>query len=299
MPGRSPSLIGSVSVGDIDWTNLQDNWREQDAEWLQERGVARVATTPSAETNLINKNAGRVFYSESNKVLYVSIGTGYKTVVASDALVATDTNTTVTLSVSGQSGFVFTKTGGVSISALTATSLTSTTATITNIIGTAGSGTFKTTSAGVEVDTTGSNKVTLTTGSAGLLVDSPVSVTGGITTSASSTFSGGLSASGTAALTNATVSGTLSVGGNLTGAAGSFSTGTFSGTITAPTINAASGADLTLAIRSGRAIRVTSPTVADANIYYGASGTSIRNAWVVYGSDPGVANVPEGTIWIT
>jgi hypothetical protein len=69
---------------------------------------------------------------------------------------------------------------------------------------------------------------------------------------------------------------------------------------TTPTIQSATAKDLTVTVPAAQAIRLLAASSTDTyanNIYYGS--TSVRNAWVVYGSDPGVANVPEGTIWIS
>lgn len=305
MPGQNPSVIGTANVGDIDWIDLQNNWRQADAEWLQERSIVRVTTTPAAETTLINTNAGRVFYSVADGRLVVSVGSGnYKNVMASDGLVVADTSTTVTLSISGQSGFTFTKaTGAVSIANLSiSTALTATSATVTNLTARAGSNTsgLRATTSGVEINTSGSHNVVLTTSASGLVSDTGISVpsvatSGAVTVGANLTVSAG----GVTSLRNTTITGTLSVSStlNVTGAttlgAVSMATGNASTSLTTPLLRSDTGDDLTINASSGQAIRSTS------NIFWGNSST-IRNAWVIYsGSDPGVNNVPEGTIWIS
>lgn len=303
MAGRPNTYIGTGSIGDIDWIDLENNWRQADAEWLQERGVTRVSTTPAAETNLNGMSTGRVFFSVSEDRLYLKTSSGYTNPLQSEFLVATDTSTTVTLGISSKTpNITFNKdTGAVSTSSLTATSLSSSAATITAITSTAGSNAngFRTTASGVEINTTGSNLITLTTGAAGLIVSGGISVGasaavssnltvgGTITVTGLSTLNGGLTVSGSTSLAATTVSTTLSVTGATT-----VSTIAASTSVQTPLITSATGADITLTPATGRAIRTS------ADFYYGA-GTTVRNAWVVYGADPGVGNVPEGTIWIS
>lgn len=307
MAGHSPSAIGTEVTGEIDWVNLQNNWRAEDAEWLQERSIVRISTAaPGDATDLISTTIpdGRVFYSSNTKKLIVRANTTNKSVLASDSLMLTDGASTVTLSVTSGSSpatITFTKsTGALSIDTMSVTSLTATTATVTtlsptnltvtNLTATTASGTLKSTSAGLELETTGTagNKVTLTTAasSGGLVSDKGFSVTtGGITVTAGGVTitAGGLSvAAGTTAVQA------------LTATSASAGTVTATTSVTAPLLQSGSGADLTLTAASGQALRVT-----NAAFYYGASGTTIKNAWVVYGTDPGVANVPEGTIWIS
>lgn len=307
MPGRNPSAIGTETTGEIDWVDLQNNWRAVDAEWLQERSIVRVSTAaPGDETNLISGTIadGRVFYSTNSKKLVVRANSTNKAVLASDSLMLTDGTSTVTLSVptgSAPATLTFTKsTGAIGVDTLSVTTLSATTATITtlsptnltvtNLTATAASGTLKSTSSGVEIETTGTagNKVTLTTAAsaAGLVSDKGFSVTaGGITVTAGglTVTAGGISvASGTTAVQA------------LTATSAAVTTATASTSVTTPLVQSGSGADLTLTAASGQALRVT-----NANFYYGASGTGTKNAWVVYGADPGVSTVPEGTIWIS
>jgi hypothetical protein len=64
---------------------------------------------------------------------------------------------------------------------------------------------------------------------------------------------------------------------------------------TNPSVLSATGKDLIFNAASSQAIRTTS------NFYYGTSGTTTKNAWVIYQSSgtPTVGDYPEGTIWIS
>lgn len=307
MSGRTTGTIGASQSGDIDYVDLSDNWRAFDGEWLQERSVIRVATdVPNVATDFLsNLNAGRVFYSVASGRVIISNGSGvFKKVVASDALVAVDDPTTVSFGIDGQPGFVFTKSSGAAvIAALTVTVLTAPTANITALTAAAGSGSLATNVGGVDINTTasGTNKVTLTTGSGKLLINKPVDVTGVITSSAGivavgATLSAGLTG------TTAAFSSTLSVGGVSTLAAVTATTVDASGTIKTANLQAPASSDIYITTVAGKTLRFVSSSVAEANYYYGSAAITAatpRLAFVVYGSDPGVANVPEGTIWVS
>jgi hypothetical protein len=62
-----------------------------------------------------------------------------------------------------------------------------------------------------------------------------------------------------------------------------------------PSVLSDTGKDLILNAASGQSVRTTS------NFYYGTSGTTTKNAWVIYQSSgtPTVGDYPEGTIWIS
>jgi hypothetical protein len=307
MSARTTSAIGSSQAGDIDWVDLENNWRAQDSEWLQERSIVRVATdVPNIGTDfLFNLNAGRVFYSVAGAKLLLSVGGGViKKVMASDALVATDAPTTVFFGIDGQPGITFTKaTGAAVIAALTVTTLTAPTLNTTTFTAAAGTGSLATNVSGVDINTTasGANKVTLTTGSGKLLINKPVDVTGAITSTAglsgtTGTFSGALAA------VSAAISGTLSVGGASTLAAVTATTVDASGTIKTPNLQAPAATDIYVTTVAGKTLRFVSSSVAESNYYYGSAAVTAatpRLAFVVYGSDPGVGNVPEGTLWVS
>lgn len=339
MAGR-PTGDSPDQYGDVDWVDLSDNWTAAYAERIQERGVARVTNTPPSLTLdfLSNIAAGRLFFNTSTKALLISTDgtdTGIKTALISNALTATDSSTTVTLSINGQPGFTFTKSSGaVSIASMTIGSLSSTAG---------ASGTFQTTSSGVEINTTGSNNIVLTTGASGLAVSGglttggSVAITGGLTTTTASTLGAGLTVSsgnltvssgtltvsagstsvqaltvnttlgvtGAATLSNTlgvtgatTLSSTLAVTGAVTGSStAQFTTGTFTGLVS-PALTSPSGSDITVTIPTGRAVRWTAADgAAGVDVYY--ANTAARMAFVVTGTSLTATDYPEGTIWIS
>ena len=314
--------------GDIDWADLTNNWFAADAEWIQSRSVVRVADSVPTEGEVppANNAVGRVFFSNSLQSLLINVTGGYHRVASSHNIGITDSGITSELKLitgAGGTGITF-STSGVGLGSTTVSTLTVTGATnlngyLTAKAGEASGAVVTTSSSGVTINTTGSNAVVLTTASDGLNVNSSIRITGSgaLSVGGNTTLTGTLNVTGTSTIaglsaSSSAVSGNSTVGGTLTStgivnANGGISTAaitasglvTSAGLTTSGVITSTSGTDVRLAIPAGRTLRIYAPTIADANIYYGASGTSIRNAWVVYGTDPGVANVPEGTIWIT
>lgn len=149
--------------GDLNWTDLSDNWRDADATWLQERSIVRVTTTPptvgSATGNVANVTAGRVFYDITAGKLTLSLGSSYKNILASANLnPALDSSTDVVLKVDGASYGITLKSG--------------TTPIVLDRINT------------LKVDTTGSNLAQLTTSTSvdtatTVEIDKPIKVTAG------------------------------------------------------------------------------------------------------------------------
>lgn len=272
------------ATGDCDWQDVTNNWRDADATWLQERSIARVATTPTAETALVNTNEGRVFYSIADTSLYLSTtGAAPFSRVLSSKTLQTDDSTSgqAKFGVSGHlpGGLVFdTATGNVTIGNLTVTSLTGISTLVVGQVQATGS---------VEVGTnlildSGASNVVLSASGTTLVV-AGAGVTAVLVTATNANVTGGLTVGGTTALgATVTASGTVTVNTS----------------VTTPRLAAKAGGDLTIAGVAGRNVLFTAPTLADANFYYGTS-SGPRLAWmVVNAADPGVANVPEGTIWI-
>jgi hypothetical protein len=313
--------------GDTDWEDFTNNWFASDAEWIQSRSVIRISGSipTEGEVPAASNAVGRVFFSNSLLSLLINVTGGYHRVASSHNIGITDTGTNAELKLitgAGGTGISF-STSGVGLGSTTVSTLTVTGATTLNGYLTAKAGeatgaVVTTSSSGVTINTTGSNPVILTTASNGLNVNSSIRITGSgalsvagntaltgtLGVSGASTLAG-LSATSSAVSGNSTVGGTFTSTGLVTANSGvSTTTVTASGLIesagltTSGVITSTSGTDVRLAIPAGRTLRIYAPTIADANIYYG-SANNIRNAWVVYGTDPGVANVPEGTIWIT
>jgi hypothetical protein len=319
----------SGGYGDVDWIDLTSNWYASDAEWLQSRSIVRIAGTAPLTTEVptANNAVGRVFFSDSVQSLVINLTGGYHRVASSGNVGITDSGSSAELKlISGLTGTGITfSSSGVSLgttavtSTLTVTGATTLNGYLTAKAGEATGAVVTTSSSGVTINTTGSNAVVLTTAADGLNVNSSIRITSGgaLSVAGNTSLAGtlnvtgtstiaGLSASSSAVSGNSTVGGTLTVTTGLVTAGGGISTTaitasglvTSAGLTTSGIITSSSSTDLRLAIPSGRALRISAPTIGDANIYYGSLNT-IRNAWVVYGADPGVANVPEGTIWIT
>lgn len=317
------ATIPSSGLGDVDWVDLQDNWRDADATWIQERSIVRVSgATPTvgvldgSSGNVAVAAEGRVFYSTSSKSLLVTVSSTptYKTVVMSDHISISDGASTSEIKATDASagtGIVINNTtGAISFGPSTFNSTVSVTGATTlsgYLSALAGSsGTISTSSSGFTINTSGSNAVVLTTSASGLGIGSSVVVTGSLSTTTSITAGNGLTVTtGTAALGVTTVSSTLTISGATSAAAI-----TASGLVTAnanitvggttPTIQSASSKDLTITVPASQSLRLSAASSSDANanrIYY--ANTTAQNAWIVYGSDPGVGNVPEGTIWIS
>jgi hypothetical protein len=315
--------------GDTDWADFTNNWFASDAEWIQSRSVIRIAgSAPTVgEVPAASNAVGRVFFSNSLQSLIINVTSGYHRVASSHNIGITDgvgTNAELKLiSGAGGTGISFSSAGvtlGVTTfsSTLTVTGATTLNGYLTAKAGEATGAVVTTSSSGVTINTTGSNPVILTTASNGLNVNSSIRITGSgaLSVAGNTALTGTLSVSGASTLaglsaTSSAVSGNSTVGGTFTStglvtASNGVTTTTITasgaaesaGLTTSGVITSTTSTDLRLSIPSGRALRISAPTIGDANIYYG-SANNIRNAWVVYGTDPGVSNVPEGTIWIT
>lgn len=299
-------------LGDADWTDLQDNWRDVDATWLQERSIIRVSgATPTVGTingtngNVAAADEGRVFYSATSKALLVAVSSTptYKTVTMSNNLTIVDGATTSEIKASaGANGTGITinnTTGALSLGPSSFTGAISSNDYLTSLkAGSAGS--ISTSASGFTINTSGSDAVNLTTSASGLGVSASVVITGALSTTTSATVGNGLTVTaggltvtaGTTSLQATTVGTTLTVTGATTAAAI-----TASGLITAGAGVTVTGAvqssasnDLVVAASSGQTIRTIS------NFVFGdtapGKNTNIKNAWSIYSTtDPAVASV--------
>lgn len=57
------------TLGKADWTDYQDYWRDDDAEWLQERSILRYATTAARTTEWPSPAPGQVTYNQATDQL--------------------------------------------------------------------------------------------------------------------------------------------------------------------------------------------------------------------------------------
>lgn len=312
------------------WSNYEDYWREEDAKWLQERAILRYTSAAARTTDYPSPTFGQVTYREDalganidRLEMYSKQHTAWVPLLMLANITSTqDTTAGVALShkLAGGKGIVFQPTQTVfdlpiSITAIGVPALA---ATNMNIAG----GALTADATGVTIKT-GTKTAKLTTTATDLVSDTPISAPG-------LTVSGGAFTAGTVAgtLSSLTVTNALTAGVNSSIASVMFRSGAyteaaagyvsqagyFRGDGNGPLItqrNTSSGAigvsslslnsaDLfatggnfymnsTLLIRGGKAIN-----------YYDAAG-NFRGyiAPNIYGADPGVNNVPDGTIWIS
>jgi len=190
------------------WTDFVDNWRAVDAHWFRAR-VVNVFDNAAARTTALSSNTpiiGALTYLQDVDSLEMYKSTGAWESVRYPNLAVTSDSTTVQLRRTGAgAGISLQSDGYAAIEKLNA-----------------GLGALNVTSTAAALKT-GAKTVTLTTDATQLLVDSPVRVTGALTTT------GALSAPSlalTGALTSATVTATGAVTGATTVATGQASGGT-------------------------------------------------------------------------
>jgi hypothetical protein len=190
------STVGSLTPASETWPVWQDfvdNWRAVDAHWFRAR-VVNMFDSATARTNAaMTPLAGSLSYLQDIDSLEMYKSSGAWESVRYPNLTVSSDSTTITLRRTGAgSGLVLDNTGYANIEKLNAG------LGVLNVISTGA--TFK----------TGTKAVTLTTDTAQLLIDSPVRITGALSTT------GALSAPSlalTGALTSATVTATGQVQG--------------------------------------------------------------------------------------
>jgi hypothetical protein len=322
--------IPDVQYGRGDWQDYISNWREKDAEWIQERTILRYATPTARSTDWSAPRAGHVTYNGLSDRLEMFSGLRsswvgilmfqYLTSIKDDA-------TAVNISHTASGG------KGINIGP----SLTS----LDNPLNVMGS-VLAVDGTGVTVKT-GAKTAKLTTDANNLISDTPVSAPGFIT-------AGALTATGNITGASATLTGTLTVpnislSGTLTGGVLNGTSGLIGGvTLGSNTVQPGGGAtggmqsnqghfygDGTSAVMRQRPalggtwsptfVQVTAnnvvvgggaPQFFDVNPtmrYYGGKGIQWMNAggtlqaWispVIYAaSDPGATNFPDGTLWLS
>jgi hypothetical protein len=305
------------------WTNYEDYWREEDAKWMQERAILRYTSAAARSTDYPSPTFGHVTYREDalgagidRLEMYSKQFNAWTPILMWANLTSTvDTTAAVAIShkLAGGKGIIFQPTQTVFDNPVNVTATGTPALTVTNI--NIAGGVLTADATGVSIKT-GAKTAKLTTTATDLVSDTPLSVPG-LTVSA-----GALTASAVAAtfsavtVTNALTAGSASVGGvaiasnkvtastGLDSQSGSFygdgnsalmrhssRTGSYVQTTAADIIVNGGNCYMnsTLLIRGGKAIN-----------YYDAAG-NFRGyiAPNIYGGDPGVGNVPDGTIWIS
>ena len=319
------SIVEPLPVGGYgkaDWVDYSNYWREGDAEWLMERSVLRYADATARTAQWPTPKFGHVTYNEATDRLetFSKVANAWSTVQQYVNLVSTqDTTGGVAIShkTAGSKGIIFEP---------TRTQLDNPIWVMGGVLGVDGTG--------VTVKT-GAKTVKLTTNATDLVSDSPIS---GTTLTLSGTLTGvNATLSGTLTSPNIAMSGTLT-GGVLNGTSGTIGgIGIASNIITIPAgglganaagIQASQGyfyGDANGALirqRTSAGVAPGAPYVQVTSSIVGLNGTTVEfvgqpkvlsnrsvqyvttaglmngGPVIVQTSDPGVANVPEGTIWI-
>jgi hypothetical protein len=329
--------IPDVQYGRGNWADYISNWREKDAEWLQERTILRYPTAAARQTDWgATPRAGLVTYNDTTKSLEMYRGTGtpgaetlptgwVRSLMFQYLTSVQDAVAGVNISHTGAAGkgATFTPTAVLIDLPLTNGALTTT----PNNIG---------------VQTPTFKKALLTTNATELLSDTPL-VAPSVRLSGTGTV---LDATGKAVVVGALTAASLALGSGVLNTTGAVSTGALtSGPISAPSMTIAGGSTINgvvfnpnwvgasggfvsgsgffrgespggiasgvLSYRDPGTGAVAVPQLTADNDYIrirGGRGVAWHNAagthtsWIspviVSGSDPGAANYPDGTIWI-
>jgi len=212
MPGATLPSTDSL----VTWTDNTDNWRAQDADFLQRRSILRFSTSSAKITalgpslSIPSPSAGQaVFVSQTNSLEYLDSTSTWRTVNAFKNATFDDTSTSFGVRLSSDATNPLTLESG-------------------KVVLGSNRG-LVVTGSSVQIKT-GSATATLTTNSTTLLFDTPISVP--------SASLGAVTATGVNAGSGAVSSGTLSVTGQAT--VGSLTSGaTTLGTTTAASVSAA------------------------------------------------------------
>ena len=299
MPGATLSNPNGVTT----WTNNVDNWRSEDADYLQRRSVMRFANSSTRTAALgASPTRGQVSYLESTDDISYADSTGaWRTLTAFRFLATSDTSTSVGLRISSDGSTTLAiEPGRIALGASRFLIVDGTSVKIK----------------------TGATTANLTTDATALVSDvqfkAPTAgITGALTT-------GSIANSGTLSTASLTASGnvganTLSVSGTSSLAAVTAASLASSGTVSGPTVTATTtlnGGNLRLAgIRLNNSTGTTGYVDIDntvtaggtnivlipasmAPVRYGSVSGPPMTVTVVSATDPGVANYPEGAIWI-
>jgi hypothetical protein len=321
--------------GKADWVDYTSYWREGDAEWLMERSVLRFASKEDRATQYSNPKFGQVTYNESSLGVGLDRAEMYSKqhnawvplLMLANITSTQDDSTGVALShkLAGGKGVI------LGPGSPAGTGLVAFSAPIDVL-----NGVLTVKSDGMTLKV-GSKSVKLTTDATSLVSDSPVSATG--LTLSGMLNGIGANFSGTVTVSNISMSGTLSGNGVLNGASGTIggvALGT-SAVGGVDIVNAASGyqsqngmfygdgsnAYVRQRVANKGALGTAHLKVNATDVYLEGQNTFVNNQlqirsqrsiqyfnaannlgpWsggpVIWGADPGVANVPDGTIWVS
>lgn len=312
--------------GKSNWTDYVDYWRDDDAEYIQQRTVLRYQTDASRDADNPAPLSGQVVYNETIDMLQLRSkdGTWKRYTPLPFNMTTTDTATNVGMRHTSA-------TGGILFTAPTYTPASQANVLLAQVPIHAVNSAVILDSTGVVVKV-GAKSVLLNTNATSLVSDSPISapaVAGGTLTATSLNVAG-----------PATVTGALSVGGNaaitgtITAAIGSSIAGVTFNDATGGYVNAAKGVQSVGGLFYGVASagRLSAGTAAAPGASYAEvsstdvvlhatninldgqpfivakginyrptlGGTNYPISPALYSaSDPGVGNFPDGTIWVS
>jgi hypothetical protein len=268
--------IPDVQYGRGNWADYISNWREKDAEWLQERVVLRYATAAARNADWgLTPRTGLVTYNDNTKSLEMYRGTGtpgtetlaagwVRSLMFQYLTSVQDSAAGVNISHAGAAGkgALFTPTG-VSIDLPV---------NLTN-------GVFTTAANNVAIQTPAMKKATLTTDSDELLSDTPLVAPGIRITSP-----GVIDAAGRAATVGALTAASLALGGGAITAAGSVAVTslTSSGALTAPTISISGNSTINGVTFPGNYVNAAGGFVSGSGYLRGESPGGVASAVLSY-----------------
>lgn len=230
------------TYGKADWENYKNYWREEDAEWMQDRMVLRVLT--SGDRDALLQSPGSLVYNEAlDQVELRSKLGGYKTLTPLPTSLATS-------EAGGKTTIGHTGAGGLGLTFTAAEVGVNTNFNVLN-------GVLTVNSTGVSIKT-GAKTAKLTTDATYLVSDSPVSMPGLALTG------GTLNATGRGAtLGSLTVEGAATVNGALNAASGTIGgVGHSGGRVTAGALG-----------QGGLGV------VTDHGIFYGDASSAVMRYW--------------------
>jgi hypothetical protein len=328
--------IPDVQYGRGNWADYISNWREKDAEWLQERTILRYPTAAARQTDWgTTPRAGLVTYNDTTKSLEMYRGVAapaaetlpagwVRSLMFQNLTSVADSASTVNISHAGAAGkgANFTPTG-VSIDLpvnLTNGVLTTTTTAAAVQTPTMAKASLTTTATELVSDTKMAVPSVRLTGTGTVLDATGKAVTVGALTAASLALGGGaITGAGSIAATSVTSSGAITAPSVTISGVSTINGTTFQAGYTEATSGYVSqfgyfrgdgnGAVMSYRNTSGGASSAHQLQArSDMIRLFGGQGIGWHNAggthvaWIsptiVSGGDPGAGNYPDGTIWI-
>lgn len=307
------AFIPGDGYGVVDWTNYQDNWRDEDASWLQSHSILRFANTTDRDTAYPTPLPGTTVYVNTGAGVLQWYGSdsNWRTVLSPVYLTNTEDSTSSTFAYGANAPVLAIKNGSVELgpspasltvssAGLTVKTGSNTTLLTTDTTGLVANGNIKAatfSSTGLatfnSLSVTTTLNVTTTSTFAGLLTaQNGLSVTSGTAAFGAVTATGITVTSGTVSAATLTSTGNISAAGYALGGVAKISTNSgaqFSSTAGTGTVTLTDSNTDSVAL-SGKAFTLKTQTV---------GAVQVQIAGVYFSStDPGVANVPEGTLWI-